>query len=330
MKTKLKKTNIFIAGHNGMVGSSILKILKKDHSNNLITINKKNLDLTIQSNVNQFFKENKIDQVYLTAGKVGGINANNLYPADFIYQNIMLLTNVINASFHNNVKKLLFFGSSCVYPKYASQPIAEESLLSGPLETTNEPYAIAKIAGLKLCESFNRQFGKSHGIDFRSVMPTNLYGPNDNYHSTNSHVLPSLIKKFHRAKKLKQKTVNLWGTGKPKREFLFVDDLSRACILLMNINKKKYSKKISKYCSHINIGSGYDITIKELSLKVAKTIGYTGKIVFDKSKPDGTPRKLLISDKITSLGWKPKVSLNKGLEITYNDYCKNVLLEKKF
>ena len=321
----MKKTNnIFIAGHNGMVGSSIARILKKNKKNKLILADRNKLDLSIQQDVANFFANQDIDEVYLTAGKVGGIMANNTYPAEFIYQNLMIVTNIINCAFHNKVKKLLFLGSSCVYPKYASQPIDEKSLLTGLLEPTNEPYAIAKIAGIKMCESYNRQYGSSHGIDYRSVMPTNLYGPNDNYHPQNSHVLPALISKFHKAKMTNKKKIRIWGTGRPRREFLFVDDLSAASILIMNLDKKSYLKKVQPMCSHINVGAGYDISIKELADLIAKIVGYKGKIYFDNSKPDGTPQKLINSSLVMKLGWKPKMTLSKGLKITYKDFCNSL------
>ena len=318
------RPNIFIAGHNGMVGSSILRMLSADDVN-IITASKDELDLTNQAAVNSFFASNKIDQVYLSAAKVGGINANNIYPADFIYINIMIQTNVINAAYNSGIKKLLFLGSSCIYPKTNNQPIKESSLLSGKLEETNEPYAIAKIAGIKLCESFNRQH-KDKGIDFRSIMPTNLYGPGDNYNLENSHVIPALIRKFHEAKINKSDHLEVWGTGNPKREFLHVNDMARACIHVMNIDKKSYDKLISPMSSHINVGSGEDISIKNLSYLIKDIIDYSGKIVFDDSKPDGTIRKLLDISLIKQTGWLPEIGIKEGLNETYKNFLENYSL----
>jgi GDP-L-fucose synthase len=319
MKPKIK---IFIAGHNGMVGSALFRLLKKQDID-LIIKEKKELNLLNQKQVNFFFKSQKIDQVYLAAAKVGGIYANNFYPADFIYENLMIQNNIIHNAFLNGVKKILFLGSSCIYPKNSNQPIKEDILLSGKLEATNEPYAIAKIAGIKMCESYNRQYKKKNGIDYRCIMPTNLYGPKDNYHPENSHVIPGLIYRFHQAKKKNLKSIAIWGTGKPKREFLYVDDLARASIFLMNLDKKIYERHISPMCSHINVGSGLDLTIKDLAENIKEIVGYKGNIKFDTNKPDGVSRKLLNSDLINKLGFIPTTSLKDGLRKTYKDFLKN-------
>ena len=316
--------NIFVAGHRGMVGSAIIRRLKNNNNNIIITQNKNKLDLTNQNSVKSFFRKTKIDQVYIAAAKVGGIYANKTYPAEFIYENLMIETNVIQAAFENKVKKLLFLGSSCIYPKLAKQPMQEEELLTGVLEATNEPYAIAKIAGIKMCESFNHQYGDTHKIDYRSVMPTNLYGYGDHYHKENSHVIPALIRKFHEAKIKNLPKVILWGTGKPKREFLFVDDLARACVYIMNLNKNKYLKNIKPTISHINIGSGLDLTIKDLAIKIKEITQFKGAIEFDVNQPDGMKRKLLDSKRINEMGWKPEISLDQGLRITYEDYLKRI------
>ena len=312
---------IFVAGHKGMVGSSLARLLKKEDVE-IITKDKNDLNLLNQENVKNFFKNEKIDQVNLAAAKVGGIYANNTYPADFIYQNLMIQNNVIHNAFLNGVKKLLFLGSSCIYPKNTNQPMKEEQLLTGKLEQTNEPYAIAKIAGIKLCESYNRQYGKSHNIDYRCVMPTNLYGPGDNYDLENSHVIPGLIQRFHKAKINNSSSVTVWGTGKPRREFLYVEDMARASIHLMNIDKKIYDKYTLPMCSHINVGSGEDITIKELAETIKEVVEFKGEINFYLSKPDGVSKKLLSSEKIFSLGFKPTTNLKKGLAKTYQDYLK--------
>tara|TARA_B100001093_G_C26731563_1_gene972498 strand:+ start:65 stop:1021 length:957 start_codon:yes stop_codon:yes gene_type:complete len=317
----MSKPKIYIAGHNGMVGSALATLLK-DEDIELITKNRKELDLLNQKDVQNFFKNEKIDQVYLAAAKVGGINANNTYPADFIYENLMIQNNVIHSAFLNGVKKLLFLGSSCIYPKNANQPMKEEELLSGKLEPTNEPYAIAKIAGIKMCESYNRQYGRSYGIDFRCIMPTNLYGPKDNYHPENSHVIPGLIYRFHEAKINNFESVTIWGTGTQKREFLYVEDMARASIHLMNLDKNTYDEQTSSMCSHINIGSGTDLTVKELAKTIKDVVGYEGDIKFDSSKPDGAPRKLLSSKRINNIGFKHRVSLKDGLIKTYQDYIK--------
>lgn len=311
------KQKIYIAGHRGMVGSAIVRELSKRGYTNLIYCAHQELDLTNQVAVQNFFAQEKPDQVYLAAAKVGGINANNTYPAEFIYDNLMIQNNVIHHAFLSGVKKLLFLGSSCIYPKLAEQPIAEDALLSGKLEATNEPYAIAKIAGIKMCESYNRQHGQSLGIDYRSVMPTNLYGPGDNYHPDNSHVIPALIRRFHEAKIHNQPEVLIWGTGTPRREFLFVDDMARAAVFVMEIAKEQYDQATTPMQSHINVGYGSDVTISELADKVATEIGYKGIIRYDPSKPDGSPRKWMNSQAINQLGWKPEFSLEDGLNKTY-------------
>jgi len=317
----MSKQRIFIAGHKGMVGSAILRHLR-DFEIEIITKDRKQLDLLKQEEVRIFFRDKKIDQVYLASAKVGGIHANSVYPAEFIYENLMIQSNIIHYAFLSGIKKLLFLGSSCIYPKNISEPIKEEDLLVGKLEPTNEPYAIAKIAGIKMCESYNRQYGKSHDIDYRSIMPTNLYGPGDNYHNKNSHVIPGLIDRFHQAKISNLTNVTIWGTGNPKREFLYVDDMARASIFLMNIDKKAYDQCTSPMGSHINVGSGKDLTIKELAEIIRDVVGYKGEISFDSTKPDGNPRKLLDSERIKNLGFNAKVSLKEGLIKTYQDYIK--------
>ncbi|OUX38012.1 MAG: GDP-fucose synthetase [Candidatus Pelagibacter sp. TMED273] len=315
------KQRVFIAGHKGMVGSALVRILKKKNII-IITKNKAEINLLNQDKVQNFFKNEKIDQVYLAAANVGGIHANNTYPAEFIYQNLMIQNNIIHSAFLSGVKKLLFLGSSCIYPKNAKQPMKEEELLTGKLEPTNEPYAIAKIAGIKMCESYNRQYGTSHSIDFRSLMPTNLYGPGDNYHPENSHVIPGLINRFHKAKINNLPSVTIWGTGKPKREFLHVDDMADASIYVMNLEKKIYEKQI-KPISHINIGSGMELTIKELAETIKEILNYKGKIYFDTNKLDGSPRKLIDSSRLNSLGWRPKINLKEGLIKTYLHFEKS-------
>lgn len=320
-----KRQKIFVAGHNGMVGSAIIRALQNNGYKNseIITKTREKLDLVDQSAVFDFFQQERPTQVYLAAAKVGGIFANNTYPADFIYENLMIQSNVINSAFEAGVKRLLFLGSSCIYPKLSSQPIDESALLTDKLESTNEPYAIAKIAGIKLCESYNRQFGESHGIDYRSVMPTNLYGPGDNYSGENSHVIPALLKRFHKAKIKNEETVTIWGTGRPKREFLFVDDLAAACLHVMELNKTTYDRVVCPMESHINVGYGEEISISELAVKIAGVVGFKGQINFDRLKPDGAPRKWLNSKKLASLGWTPLISLSEGLISTYTDYVKN-------
>ena len=317
----MSKLKIFIAGHKGMVGSSLVRLLKKQDVE-IITKNKKELNLLNQNQVQSFFKNLKIDQVYLAAAKVGGIYANNIYPAEFIYKNLMIQTNIIHSSFLNGVKKLLFLGSSCIYPKKANQPIKEEELLMGKLEQTNEPYALAKIAGIKMCESYNRQYGKRYDIDYRCIMPTNLYGPGDNYHPENSHVIPGLIYRFHNAKTKNLPSVNVWGTGKPKREFLYVDDMAEASIHIMNVNKKDYDKQTSLRCAHINVGNGKEHTIKEIAENIKKIVGFKGEVNFDSTKPDGSPRKFLDCSRLRKLGFKPKINLQEGLKKTYKDFLK--------
>ncbi len=321
-KTIQNPSKIFVAGHRGMVGSAIVRqLLAMGHaSGDILTRSRAELDLTEQAAVRAFFAQEKPDQVYLAAARVGGIHANNTYPAEFIYDNLMVEANIIDAAYRNGVKKLLFLGSSCIYPKLAAQPMAESALLTGPLEPTNEPYAVAKIAGIKLCESYNRQYGKEHGVDYRSVMPTNLYGPGDNYHPENSHVIPALIRRFHEAKVGKLPAVAIWGSGKPYREFLFVDDMASASIHVMNLPKELYDAQTLPMQSHINVGFGRDVTIAELALTVGKVVGFTGNIVFDATKPDGAPRKLMDSTRLHSLGWTAKVDLEAGLKIAYADF----------
>lgn len=313
---------IYVAGHRGMVGSAIVRqLLAQSHpAERIVTRTHAELDLTNQAAVNQFFAVEQPEQVYLAAAKVGGIHANNTYPAEFIYQNLMMQANVIDAAFRNGVKKLLFLGSSCIYPKLAEQPMREDALLTGTLESTNEPYAVAKIAGIKLCESYNRQYGQSHGVDYRSVMPTNLYGPGDNYHPENSHVIPALIRRFHEAKVSHAPSVTIWGTGTPKREFLFVDDMAAASVHVMHLPKGIYDKHTQPMLSHINVGCGEDVTILEVAQAVAKTVGYNGFIYIDPTKPDGAPRKLMNSTRLNALGWQAKVALQVGLEAAYKDF----------
>ncbi len=311
---------IYVAGHRGMVGSAIVRALQSQGQSKLVTRTHAELDLTSQASVNAFFAEEKPDQVYLAAAKVGGIHANNTYPADFIYQNLMVQANVIEAAFRHGVKKLLFLGSSCIYPRLAEQPMREDALLTGLLEPTNEPYAIAKIAGIKLCESYNRQYGASHGVDYRSVMPTNLYGPGDNYHPENSHVIPALIRRFHEAKVSGAPSVSIWGSGTPKREFLYVDDMAAASVFVMNLPQASYQQHTQPMLSHINVGLGSDATIAELAQAVGQTVGYEGTIEFDSSKPDGAPRKWMDSSRLNALGWQAKINLERGLSLAYQDF----------
>ncbi len=318
-----KDLKIYVAGHRGMVGSAIVRQLQAKGCGNIVTRTHAELDLCNQKAVAQFFQEEKPDEVYLAAAKVGGIHANNTYPAEFIYQNLMMEANVIHQAFESGVKKLLFLGSSCIYPKMAPQPMTEDALLTGKLEPTNEPYAIAKIAGIKLCESYNRQYGQSHGIDYRSVMPTNLYGPGDNYHPENSHVIPALIRRFHEAKQSNVPEVVIWGSGNPMREFLYVDDMATASVHVMNLMKDIYLKSVKPMLSHINVGSGGDITVHALAKMIAETIGYQGGINFDSSMPDGAPRKLMDSSRLNSLGWKPQIDLKIGLKWAYQDFLAN-------
>lgn len=319
------RQKIYVAGHRGMVGSAIMRNLQTQGYVNIVTRSHAELDLTNQSATQAFFEQERPDQVYLAAARVGGIHANNTFPGEFIYENLMVQTNVIHHAFLNGVKKLLILGSSCIYPRLAPQPIIEGALLDGGLEPTNEPYAIAKIAGIKLCESYNRQYGSSHGVDYRSVMPTNLYGPGDNYHPENSHVIPALMKRFHDAKLTKNPEVIIWGTGDPRREFLYVDDLAGACIFLMNREKDIFWSQVKPMTSHLNIGFGEDVSISELANLIADIVGYPGKIKFDTTKPSGTPRKLLNSSAIRSLGWAPKIDLKTGLQNTYESFLGNEL-----
>jgi len=314
---------IYVAGHRGMVGSAIVRNLLAKGFTNIVTRTHAELDLTNQLAVKTFFEQEKPDQVYLAAAKVGGIYANNTFPAEFIYQNLMMEANVIHHAFESGVKKLLFLGSSCIYPKLASQPMAENALLTGTLESTNEPYAIAKIAGIKLCESYNRQYGQSHEIDYRSVMPTNLYGPGDNYHPENSHVIPALIRRFHEAKEANAPEVFIWGTGTPKREFLYVDDMATASVFVMELDKDIYDQHTSPMQSHINVGFREDVTIAQLASAVANATGFSGKISFDTTKPDGAPRKWMDSSRLNRLGWQAKVDLESGLKVAYADFLKN-------
>ncbi len=317
-----KNTKIYVAGHRGMVGSAIVRQLQAKGFTNIVTRTHAELDLTNQHAVQTFFQEERPGQVYLAAAKVGGIHANNTYPAEFIYQNLMMEANVVHHAFQAGVKKLLFLGSSCIYPKMAPQPMAEDALLTGKLEATNEPYAIAKIAGIKLCESYNRQYSQSHGVDYRSVMPTNIYGPGDNYHPENSHVIPALIRRFHEAKEKNLPEVVIWGTGTPMREFLYVDDMAAASVFVMELDKAVYDQHTQPMQSHINVGFGSDMTIKELAETVCQVVGYQGQIIFDNSKPDGTPKKLMNSASINEMGWYAKVGLPDGLAVAYQDFLR--------
>ena len=314
-----KKKHIFVAGHRGMVGSAIVRQLEKRSDCKIITRNRDELNLLSQNDVAHFFETENIVQVYLAAAKVGGIVANNTYPAEFIYENLTIQNNIIHSAHVNGVQDLLFLGSSCIYPKMSEQPMKETALLTGTLEETNEPYAIAKIAGIKMCESYNRQ----HGRNYRSVMPTNLYGENDNFHPQNSHVIPALIRRFHEAKLANQAEVHAWGTGKPMREFLHVDDMAAASIFVMNLDEETYQANTQPTLSHINVGTGVDCTIRELVETVAKVVGYQGKIVFDTSKPDGTPRKLMDVSRLADLGWKASIELEAGLAKTYQWFLMN-------
>ena len=308
---------IYVAGHRGMVGSAIVRNLKAQGYTGIVTRTHAEMDLTDQAAVKAFFEQEKPNQVYLAAAKVGGIHANNTYPAEFIYDNLMVQNNVIHQAFMNGVKKLLFLGSSCIYPKLAPQPMSEDALLTGKLESTNEPYAIAKIAGIKMCESYNRQYGQSHGVDYRSVMPTNLYGPGDNYHPENSHVIPALIRRFHEAKINNAPEVVIWGTGTPRREFLYVDDMASASVFVMHLDKATYDSQTQPMQSHINVGYGSDVTINELAHAVAEATGYQGSISFDSTKPDGAPRKWMDSSKLNKFGWRANVNLSDGLHSAY-------------
>ena len=310
---------IFVAGHNGMVGSAICRQLRQQSSVEIITRTRKELDLCDQYAFQEFMKSEKPDEVILAAAKVGGIHANNTYPAEFIYENLQIQSNIIHTSHINNVQKLLFLGSSCIYPRQVQQPMRENTLLTGILEPTNEPYAIAKIAGIKMCESYNRQYGR----DYRSVMPTNLYGPGDNYHPENSHVVPALIRRFHEAKKNNLNEVLVWGTGTPKREFLYVDDMAEASLFVHNLDQEIFVAQTQPMLSQINVGTGIDVTIKELTLLVKEVVGFDGTIIFDHSKPDGTLRKLMDISLLSKLGWNASTSLKTGLEVSYADFLSN-------
>ncbi|MCP9338197.1 GDP-L-fucose synthase [Stutzerimonas xanthomarina] len=314
-----RDARVFIAGHRGMVGSAIVRRLQALGYTNLITRGREDLDLVDQAAVNAFFAENKIDQVYMASAKVGGIHANNTYPAEFIYQNLMVEANIIHAAHCNDVNKLLFLGSSCIYPKFAEQPMKEEALVTGVLEPTNEPYAVAKIAGIKLCESYNRQYGR----DYRSVMPTNLYGPNDNFHPENSHVVPALLKRFHEATQRGDNEVVIWGSGKPQREFLHVDDMAAASVHVMELDDETYQAHTQPMLSHINVGTGVDCSIRELAETIARVTEYQGELKFDSSKPDGTPRKLMDVSRLKALGWQSSISLENGLRDAYRWFVEN-------
>ena len=314
----MTQARIYVAGHRGMVGSAIVRALHQRGQTEIITRTRAELDLTDQIAVRDFFQAEKPDQVYMAAAKVGGIHANNTYPAEFIYENLMVQSNVIHQAWRAGVRKLLFLGSSCIYPKLAPQPMREDALLTGVLEPTNEPYAIAKIAGIKLCESYNRQYG----VDYRSVMPTNLYGPGDNYHPENSHVIPALIRRFHEARVTRAPIVTIWGSGTPRREFLYVDDMAAASVHVMNLPKASYDANTLPMQSLINVGYGEDITIAELANAVGLAVGYQGRIEFDPGKPDGTPRKLMDSGRLEALGWHAQVSLRDGLALAYQDFLR--------
>ena len=314
---------IYVAGHMGMVGSAIVRKLQSLGCNNILTCSHDQLDLTNQIQVQKFFQAEKPDQVYLCAAKVGGVHANNTFPAEFIYDNLMIESNVIHNAWRVGVKKLILLGSSCIYPVLPNQLINENAMLSGQLEPTNEPYAIAKIAGIKLCESYNRQYRKSHGTDYRTVIPASLYGVGDNYHLKNSHVIPALIRKIHDAKINQLPEVKVWGSGLPRREFVYIDDMAEAIIHVMNLDLAKYRENTEDMISHINIGFGSDVTIEDLAKKLVEIMGYKGKIKFDLSKPDGVFSKLMDSSLIESLGWVASISLEDGLILSYNDYLKN-------
>jgi GDP-L-fucose synthase len=314
--TMSKTDKIFVAGHRGMVGSAIVRKLREHGYNNILTRSRNELDLVQQVNVRRFYADECIDQVYIAAAKVGGIHANNTYPAEFIYQNLMIEANLIHEAWHAGIKKLLLLGSSCIYPKFASNPISEEMLLTGVLEPTNEPYAIAKIAGIKLCESYNRQYS----TDYRSVMPTNLFGPGDNYHPENSHVIPGLIRRFHEAKQNGMPEVLIWGTGSPRRDFLYVDDMAAASLHIMELDQESYARHTRVELSHINVGTGEDISIGDLAGIISDIIGYRGRIAFDTSRPDGTMRKVMDVGRMKSFGWQPQVTLRDGLVLAYEDF----------
>lgn len=310
---------IFVAGHRGMVGSAIVRRLRELGHERVLTADRQALDLLDQAAVRQFFAEHRIDQVYLAAAKVGGIHANNTYPAEFIHDNLLIQTNVIQAAHMSGVDRLLFLGSSCIYPKLAEQPMREDALLTGVLEPTNEPYAIAKIAGIKMCESYNRQYGRR----YRSLMPTNLYGPNDNFHPENAHVLPALMRRLHEAKAEGRATVTVWGTGRAMREFLHVDDMARASVFVMEMDDALYAANTRPDLSHINVGTGEDCTIRQLAEALARVIGYEGELAFDATKPDGTPRKLMDVSRLTAMGWRPQIGLEDGLRQTYGWFLEN-------
>ena len=313
--------SVFVAGHQGMVGSAIMRALKTHGEEKILTATRGELDLLDQAAVKAFFDKNSIDSVYLAAAKVGGIYANNMYPAEFIADNLAIQSNVIQAAYNAGVCKLLFLGSSCIYPQLAKQPMNEDCLLSGVLEPTNEPYAIAKIAGIKMCESYNRQYG----VDYRCVMPTNLYGENDNFHPQNSHVIPAMMRRFHKAKVADSPKVVVWGTGKPKREFLHVDDMAAGCIYVMNLPHAKFVESVpNPMCSHINVGTGRDVTIAELAHTMARVVGFEGDLIFDSSMPDGTPRKLMDVARLCSLGWAYSIELERGLGLTYAWFLENL------
>jgi GDP-L-fucose synthase len=309
----MTKQRIFVAGHKGMVGSALVRQLENNANVELITRSRVELNLLDQVAVQDFFKQENIEQVYLAAAKVGGIHANNTYPAEFIYENLMIEANIIHSAHMAGVQKLLFLGSSCIYPKMAEQPMKEDALLTGTLEPTNEPYAIAKIAGIKLCESYNRQYGR----DYRSAMPTNLYGQNDNFHPENSHVIPAMMRRFHEAKEAGASEVVVWGSGKPMREFLHVDDMAAASVYVMNLDDATYQASTEAMLSHINVGTGVDCTIRELAETMKRVVGFDGKLVFDTSKLDGTPRKLMDVSRLNALGWKADITLEAGLQQTY-------------
>lgn len=311
---KSPEQTIYVAGHRGMVGSALIRQLNAQGYDNILTQTHTELDLTRQSEVEAFFQQQQIDQVYLAAAKVGGIHANNTYPAEFIYHNLMIESNIIHAAHHTGVQKLLFLGSSCIYPKNADQPMQESALLTDTLEPTNEPYALAKIAGIKLCESYNRQYGR----DYRSVMPTNLYGPEDNFHAENSHVIPALLRRFHESVQNKAEEIVIWGSGTPKREFLHVDDMAAACVHVMNLDQDSYQMHIKPMLSHINVGTGKDCSIAELATMMADITGFNGKLVFDRTKPDGTARKLMDVSRLSALGWQSEIELRAGLQSTYH------------
>jgi GDP-L-fucose synthase len=317
---------IYVAGHRGMVGAAIARALRAagHPDERIVTRSHAELDLTEQAAVRAFFAEQRPDQVYLAAARVGGIHANDTYPAEFIYQNLMIEANVVDAAFRSGTRRLLLLGSSCIYPRLAAQPMREDALLGGPLEPTNEPYAIAKIAGIKLCESYNRQYGASHGVDYRCVMPTNLYGPGDNYHAQNSHVIPALLRRFHEAKMAAAPEVAVWGSGTPRREFLYVDDMAAASVHVMGLEREVYARHTQPMLSHINVGCGSDVSIAELARLVAAVVGYEGRVVFDAGKPDGTPRKLMDSTRLQALGWSPTVALERGLRLAYEDFLNKV------